>query len=229
MSDPGGSGPPVHAGVLVPWANITVEAELHNWSGDTVVWHYARLVPSSRTTALDGQFMAGLLDAVPTAIDQVSALPVRHVYLACTSAAFMYPLRVQAAARHAKVTLVSAFDAIASALQACRAGHVVLLTPYPEEVTRAEADMFGLIGITVTGYASLNLDDGYGEITPDQVGGLTGKVSDTAMEKAEAIVLSCTGWRTLEVLPQLQRRLGRPVISSNLAMALHARAVRDAW
>ena len=108
------------------------------------------------------------------------------------------------------------------------AGHVVLLTPYPEEVTTAEADMFGHIGITVTGCASLDLDDGYGDIPPEQVRQLARKVSDAAMEKADAVVLSCTGWHTREVIPDLQRCLGRPVISSNLAMTLHARTVMEA-
>jgi maleate isomerase len=228
MSDPGGSGPPLHAAALVPWANTAVEAEMHGWSGSAVIWHYARLVPSSRTTALDRQFMTGLLDAVPSALDQVSALPVRHVYLACTSAAFMYPQRMQAAIGQANVTLVSAFDAITAVLRQRRTGRVVLLTPYPEKMTRAEAGMFHHAGITVTGYASLNLDDGYGDVAPDQIGVLARTVSDAAMEKAEGIVLSCTGWRTQEVIPELQRHLGKPVISSNLAMVLHARTAREA-
>ena len=39
-------------GVLVPWANIVVEAELHRAPGSSVTWHYAQLVPASRTTGL---------------------------------------------------------------------------------------------------------------------------------------------------------------------------------
>ena len=47
------------------------------------------------------------------------------------------------------------------------------------------------------------------------------------MGKAEAIVLSCTGWPTFGSARALQQRLGKPVISSNLAMALHAREMRE--
>jgi maleate isomerase len=43
------------------------------------------------------------------------------------------------------------------------------------------------------------------------------------MGKAEAIVLSCTGWPTFGPIRALRRRLGKPVISSNLALAWHAR------
>jgi maleate isomerase len=42
------------------------------------------------------------------------------------------------------------------------------------------------------------------------------------MNKADAIVLSCTGWPTLGLIPELRQGLGKPVISSNLAIGLHA-------
>ena len=83
-----------HAGVLVPWANSVVEAELPRWAGTSVTWHYARLVPPSLGTALDEDFLAGLLAAVPAALGQLAALPLQRVYLACTSAAFVFPGQV---------------------------------------------------------------------------------------------------------------------------------------
>ncbi len=223
MNKPGGNGGPVHVGVLVPWANTVVEAELHRWTGHAMVWHYARLVPSSRATALDAGFLRGLLQAVPAALTQLSAIPLRRVYLACTSAAFMYPELARSAAQQAHVPVMSAFDAITAMLSKHGASHVVLLTPYPQEVTEAEAKTFGQSGVMVTGCASLGLDDGYGGVTRDQIGELIEKISDEAMRKAEAIVLSCTGWPTFGSVRALQQRLGKPVISSNLAMAWHAR------
>jgi maleate isomerase len=226
VNEPGGSGP-VHVGVLVPWANTVVEAELHRWTGHATVWHYARLVPSSHATVLDAGFLTGLLHAVPAALTQLSALPLRRVYLACTSAAFMYPELAGSAARQANVRVISAFDAITAVLSKRGASRVVLVTPYPQEITEAEAKMFGQSGVTVTGCASLGLDDGYGGVTRDQIGELIEKVSDKAMRKAEAIVLSCTGWPTFGSVRALQQRLRKPVISSNLAMAWHARGTRE--
>jgi maleate isomerase len=223
VNEPPGDGVPVHAGVLIPWANSVVEAELHHWTGNAVIWHYARLVPSSGTTALDRGFLTGLLDAVPAALAQLSALPLRRVYLACTSAAFMYPERAGSAARYAKVAVVSAFDAITAVLSEHDASRVVLLTPYPQGVTDTEARMFSQCGVTVTACASLGLDDGYWGVTRDQIGELIGKISDEAIGQAEAVVLSCTGWPTFGLVRPLRKRLGKPVISSNLAMAWHAK------
>jgi maleate isomerase len=216
-----------HAGVLVPWANTVVEAELHRVSGNSVTWHYARLVPPSRTTGLDARFLRGLLEAVPPALAQLSALPLRHAYLACTSAAFMYPDAVQAARQHAPVTLVSAFDALRAALARLVATRIVLLTPYPDQVTKAEAQMFGRSGITVTGCASLGLADNYDTVSAEQVRKLIPQAGHAAIGEAEAIVLSCTGWPTLDLIPDLQRDLGKPVLSSNLAIGLHARETEE--
>jgi maleate isomerase len=62
----------IHVGVLVPWANAIVETELPRLRLDRVVFHYARLVPASRTTALGHRFLRELTSAVPTALEEVS-------------------------------------------------------------------------------------------------------------------------------------------------------------
>lgn len=215
-------GAPLHAGVLVPWANSVVEAELPRWALGKVVWHYSRLVPPSRGTALDEGFLAGLLDAVPAALGQLAALRLRTVYLACTSAAFMLPGHVREAISGNSFPTVTAFDAVVAALRERCASRIVLLTPYPPAVTKTEVVMLGNAGITVIDYASLGLGDGYANIGPEQVGTLASRISDGAAREAQAIVLSCTGWPTDESVSPLQRRFGRPVISSNLAIVMHA-------
>jgi maleate isomerase len=223
MTGPGGDGGPAHAGVLVPWANTAVEAELHRVTGTAITWHYSRLVPESRTTELDSRFLTGLLKAVPGALAQLAALPLRRAYLACTSAAFMYPELAGQVWLGAAVKLVSAFDALISALSELAADRIVLVTPYPEEVTAAETAMFSTAGIAVAGQRSLGLDNGYDTVTYRQIAELVGSVGCAAIGEADAIVLSCTGWRTLDLIPELQQSLGKPVISSNLAIGLHAR------
>jgi maleate isomerase len=214
--------PGQHAGVLVPWANSIVESELPRWAGISVAWHYARLVPISQSTALDEDFLSGLLAAVPAALAQLVALPLERVYLACTSASFMLPRQAQAAAEDAQVAIITAFDAIVSALRHWRCDRIVLLTPYPEKVCQTEADTFENHGIVVTGHATLNMDDGYSAIGPGQIRALATKVSRSAIEEAQAIVLSCTGWPTWGLEKGLAQAYGKKVVSSNLAIVTHA-------
>ena len=164
----------------------------------------------------------GLLDAVPAALGQLAALRLRTVYLACTSAAFMLPGHVRDAMSGSSFQTVTAFDALVAALQERDASRIVLLTPYPQTITETEVVMFGNAGITVIDYVSLGVHDGYADIGPKQVGTLASRISDEAAREAQAIVLSCTGWPTYENVSPLQRRFGRPVISSNLAIVTHA-------
>ncbi len=210
------------AGVLVPWANIVVEADLHRITGTTVTWHYSRLVPQSRTTGLDSRFLTGLLGAVPGALAQLEALPLTRAYLACTSAAFAFPDLARNATDEARLHLVTAFDALASVLAYLHAARVALLTPYPDEMTTLEAALLAEAGFSVTCAAGLGLDDGYGKITPRQIIELARSVGRTVISNADAVVLSCTGWPTLGLITELEQDLGRPVISSNLAIGLHA-------
>lgn len=78
--------------------------------------------------------------------------------------------------------------------------------------------MFGRCGIAVTGWAGLGLDDGCDTVTRGHVRKLIPEAGRAAIGKAEAIVLSCTGWPTLDLIPDLQRESGKPVLSSNLAI-----------
>jgi maleate isomerase len=201
---------------------MVVEAELHRVTDMAVTWHYSRLVPQSRTTGLDGRFLTGLLAAVPGALAQLEALPLARAYLACTSAAFTYPDLARHARDESQVQLVSAFDAITAALAFLHAARVALLTPYPDEVTATEAAMLTEAGFSVTCTAGLGLDDGYGTVTPRQITKLARSVGSAVMSNADAVLLSCTGWPTLSLIPELEQDLGRPVVSSNLAIGWHA-------
>ncbi len=212
-----------HVGVLVPWANTVVETELPIWGEGQVVWHYSRLVPPTGGTALTEDFLSGLVDAMPAALFQLSPLPLSRVYLACTSAAFTQQVAVKEATAGAGVEVVTAFDAITNTLN--RLGHrsIALATPYPDPVTAVEVEAFESRGIAVTASAGLDLADGYPAITDDQIDEMVTGIGRQAIKEADAVVLSCTGWPTRTAIRRLRRRCGRPTISSNLAICMHAR------
>jgi maleate isomerase len=206
-------------GVLVPWANTTVEDELPAWCG-SAAWHYARLAPASGTTALDETFLQGLMDAVPTALYQLSVLPIDRAYLACTSAAFTRPGQLAALTAASRVPLVSAFDAIVDHLTTLSLTRIMLATPYPQAITDMEISQFAAHGISVIDAISLGLTDGYADLRTRQITEPAGKMAENS--GGDALVLSCTGWPTRAAVAILRRRLDRPVISSNSAIAAHA-------
>ncbi|MFE3737728.1 hypothetical protein [Streptomyces sp. NPDC059134] len=207
------------AGLLLPWANVAVETELARLGLRHTVFHHARLVPASRTTAIDASFWHGLREASAQALDSLAHIPLDAVMLACTSAGFTDGPPLPSG-------VFTAFDALVQALNEAAVADVVLVTPYPAPVTEAEAAALADAGVKVLAHASLGLADGYPEVTPEQILALVGQLPEDAVGSAEAVVLSCTGWHTLPVITDLEHRFGKPVLSSNLAMALLATRAR---
>ncbi|MEU1820269.1 aspartate/glutamate racemase family protein [Streptomyces roseifaciens] len=205
-----------HVGVLLPWANQAVEEELPRLAPAHVVCHYARLVPASRTTAIDDTFWHGLRAAAATAVDSLQHLPLDATVLACTSAGFT------AAGPPLPHGVVTAFDTLTTVLDHDRSRRIALATPYPRDVTRAEARALTDRGFTILAEASLDLADGYPAIPPADIRTLVSGLPPSALRQADALVLSCTGWRTLPVLTELTTELGLPVVSSNAAIARYA-------
>ncbi|MGH4018223.1 MAG: aspartate/glutamate racemase family protein [Pseudonocardiaceae bacterium] len=205
----------IHIGVLVPWANTVVEAELPRLGLDRVVFHYARLVPVSRTTNLDLRFLRELNSAVPAAIWELSRLPLAGTLLACTSAGFTEQ-------EGFSPPVASAFDALVTTLNRMSIDRILLVTPYPRWLTTIEARAFTRRGIVVLAQASLDRDDGYSRVRPAEIHSMLAQIGSAALAGAQAIVLSCTGWPTLGLLAGLEDSFAIAVLSSNLAMAIHA-------
>lgn len=210
-----GSSRTTRVGVLLPWANVAVETELPRLGLTHTVFHHARLVPESRTTAVDDAFWNGLREAAAGALDSLSHVPLDAVVLACTSAGF-------AGGPEMPPGVVTAFDALVGTLTSARLGRVVLATPYPSPVTAAESDALVKAGIDVLAHASLGLDDGYPAVSAEEVLALIGTLPEGTVQAADAIVLSCTGWHTLPIVRDVEQATGIPVITSNLAIGLLA-------
>jgi maleate isomerase len=210
-----GSSRTTSVGVLLPWANVAVETELPRLGLTHTVFHHARLVPESRTTAVDDAFWNGLREAAAGALDSLTHVPLDAVVLACTSAGFTGGPEMPAG-------VVTAFDALVDTLTSARLGRVVLATPYPSPVTAAESDALVKAGIDVLAHASLGLDDGYPAVSAEEVLALIGTLPEGAVQAADAVVLSCTGWHTLSVVRDVEQATGKPVITSNLAIGLLA-------
>ncbi len=205
----------IRVGVLVPWANAIVEAELPRLGLDRVVFHYARLVPASRTTGLDHRFLRELVSAVPASLEEVSRLPLATTLLACTSAGFTKE-------EEASLPVASAFDALITTLNRMSINQIALVAPYPRWLTAIEVRAFMGRGIMVVAQSSLDRHDGYSRVSPAEIRRLITQIDQAELARAQAIVLSCTGWPTLGLLAELEGTFGMATLSSNLAMAIHA-------
>jgi maleate isomerase len=208
---------PAHVGVLVPWGNTMVETELPRLGLGHVVFHYARLVPAHRYRDAD-DFLAEIAAAVPDTLQQFARLTLAGTLVACTSTGFLNPEAYQSTA------VVDAFDALQILLRDLGASTIVLATPYPARHTQIQATRLQEAGFDVAGNASLDLAllDDFTAVAPERITDLVHSIDVRQRTRADAVVLSCTAWPTIDAIALVQQELGVPVVSSNLALAYSA-------
>lgn len=108
--------------------------------------------------------------------------------------------------------------AVLDALRAVEATTLTVATPYIEELNAIERRFLEECGFHVSSIGGLGCatDREIGRLQPDDASNLVARL-DTP--KADAVFISCTNFHCLPVVADLERQLGKPVVTSNLAGA----------
>lgn len=215
-------------GVLVPYTNTNLEPDMTLLLPEGVSAHFMRMGGYDEDEIPDEDQMAGLgsadLDA-PLSLLQGAKPDV--VLYGCTSATLSHgPSFDRDLARkiisQSGAQTVTAAGALVAALNTLGVTRIGFTSPYvPSLNDRAIAFL------TDEGFATVSraeVDEalgnaGQGALAPDAVFDL-GKRADSP--EAEAIVLSCTDMRSVEVIDRLEQAVGKPVVTSNQAMIFQA-------
>ncbi|WP_313815964.1 maleate cis-trans isomerase [Citricoccus sp.] len=154
-----------------------------------------------------------------------SAETVGAVVWACTSGSFVYGyagVRQQAdqLAEAAGVPAASTSQSFVAAASSLGVRRVAVAASYPEEVAVLFTDFLAASGIDVVARGSAGID------TAAEVGSLeSARVMDLALQNdhpaAEALLIPDTAMHTLEVLPAIEARLGKPVFTANQVTIWH--------
>jgi maleate isomerase len=105
---------------------------------------------------------------------------------------------------------------VVDALRELGVQKLVVGTPYLDEINTAEAEFLLGKGFDVLDIQGLNLTTGieFGRVTPDYWKKFALEID---RPDADAIFLSCGGIRSLEVAEEIEKAVGKPVITSNQA------------
>ena len=111
----------------------------------------------------------------------------------------------------------SLITAVLNALRTMGAKRVAVATPYLDEINRREADYMSAAGFTVTNILGLNLekDSDMIRVEPEFLSDFAASV-DTP--DADTLFISCGALRSLDIIDELEQKIGKPVICSNQAM-----------
>jgi maleate isomerase len=212
-------------GIIIPSVNTTFEPECNRMAIDGVSFHFSRMTIGDLS-------VDGLRKMDSEALEkgkELAAAGVDLVVFGCTSGSF-----IDGMAHDKKIsqdleaeTGISAFttsQAVLRALQSLSIKKFAIATPYSEELNIRQKEYFEAAGLKVTTIEGLGLVkktpsfplasrpvSHIGLQEPSVAYKLARKVDS---KLAQAILISCTNFRTLEIIEKLERDLKKPVVTS---------------
>ena len=115
------------------------------------------------------------------------------------------------------------FSAIKAALVHIKAQNLVVLSPYLASVNQPFYQALTDVGYTIKGWGSLDLilDREIGSMSPEHLPVLIDQLLGGLESMPDAVFISCTNFKALAKLDELEQRYGCYFMSSNQVMAWH--------
>lgn len=145
--------------------------------------------------------------------------PLDAVCYSCTSASVVIgDAEIEAAIQSAKPGTPVVTPPLASvlALRALGVRRISILTPYTVETSAPMAGYFAGHGFDIARFTCLGLEDDR-EMARIAPASLLEAAREAMAPEAEALFVSCTALRSALAAPEIERAIGRPVVTSNLA------------
>jgi len=221
-----GPGPASRAaiGLIVLATDHTIEHEWHRIIQlEGVALYESRLLNAAQ---INSQTLAALEQNIAPAVSLI--LPGQRldvVAFGCTSGAMVIGEenvfnRIRES--RSNVLCTSPITAARVALHTLGARRVALLTPYVKSVSDWMADYISDRGFDVTACASYEHPDD-NEVARIDVASIRASILELGKSPdVDAVFVSCTSLRVADQIVSLEEALGKPVTSSNHAMAWHA-------
>ncbi len=215
-------------GILVPFTNTNLEPDMVLLRPDGVSLHFARMGGYDQDEIPDADQMHGLGAAdLDEPLGLLQGVRPDVIMYGCTSATLTHgPAFDRGLAERIKVQsgaeTVTAAGALVHALQTLGTTRIGFASPYVPTINDMAIRFLAASGIETVARSEVSgkLDNyGQGDLDPQAVFDL-GLAANHP--KAEAIVLSCTDMRSVEIIARLEQAVGKPVITSNQAMAFQA-------
>lgn len=217
-----GRHPRAKLGFVLLATEQTVQDDVTRLCPGGVGVHFARVpIPDEITTSTLAAVGPELTRAAETLLPDGSLDVVSY---ACTSGSLVLGQErvealLRAGAPNAQPSSIIA--AVIRALEALSLRRIVVATPYLDEVNTAERDYLAARGFEILDIQGLNLarDSDMVRVAPSFLFEMAAALD---RPDADAIFISCGALRALDIVEDLERHVGKPVIVSNQALAWDA-------
>lgn len=208
-------------GMLLPSSNQVAEPEIPAMLPAGVALHTTRL--KLRGGSRDE--LLAMTEKVEEGAALVADAGADLIVFHCTAVSTFDPaMEGSLKARIEKATgkpATATSEALVNAFRTLGARRIVLVSPYDKETNQREVAFFAHHQITVLRETGLSLAGGnaFAAVEP---GDWYRLVMANRHDSADAYFVSCTTIRAVPIIAALERDLGKPVITSNQAMAWHS-------
>jgi len=203
-------------GLIVPSSNTTMEMDYHRLRPEGISIHTARIRFTGASSLED---LTTLLEDVDNTVSELLDCRPNVIVWGCTAASAAPRVDDEVSriieVDH-KVPCVMPLSAAVSAFRSLGVSRVSVAAPYTDEILAGVRKYLEAKGIRVVKISGLGLSDNHSIAaqTPQTIRKL---VRSADSSDAEGIFISCTNLRALDLIDELEKDLGKVVITSNQA------------
>ncbi|EUC18757.1 maleate cis-trans isomerase family protein [Paraburkholderia hospita] len=205
-------------GLIVPSANVAAEPEIAAMLPPGVALYTTRL----KLTGSSAADIQGMAARAGEGAELLADAEVDVIAFHCTAASAWSPNADQELTamliERSGLRATTTATALLNALDALEARSIVLVSPYVEEINAREIAFLRGRGISVLDQHGLGIADPHlmNRVDPQTWISL---VEKHAHPDADAYFISCAAIRAAGVIETLEKRLGKPVVTSNQVIA----------
>lgn len=204
-------------GIVYP-ADGALDDEYWKLVPDGVTVHITRFEATDEQTVEVFEEQA-LSPDIETAASHLAVIDPDAIAYACTSGSFIYGAGkdleiIERMEKASGAPCTTTSTALVNAARALDVHRLAVAAPYPNDVTERLRIFLEGSGFDVVSLKGLGLEYG---IYTQPAGAAYGLAREADVPEAEAVLISCTNFRSVEILDVLERDLGKPVVSANQA------------
>jgi maleate isomerase len=201
-------------GLIVPSWNTVMEYEFERMAVPSMSVHTMRISHTADTE----ENLTWMGTQVPAAAKLLAHAKVGVICYGCTAGGFLkgpgYDRQIVRDIETATgIPGAATAAAVVDALRALHAKRVSVASPYEpwlNEKLQTYLKECDFEVLAIKGFGT----QAHSSFTPEQNAAL---VAEVDRDEAEAIFISCTNFRTLDIIEPLEQKLGKPVVTSNSA------------
>jgi len=209
----------IRFGLIVPSPNVVIEPEFYSIVLGNIGFYTSRVLLDDCTP---GQ-LKKMGNFTQRAALELSTIKASAILYACTSGSLIEGVdwEKDLAIKISKISgvpTITTAGSIRDALTFMKISKINMFTPYIKEVNKKEKEFLEKSGFEVLGVEGLGIVNSVdiAEVEPKLTIEKTLQLHQKNKE-AQAMFLSCTNLRTFDIIDDLEKKIGVPVITSNQA------------